>query len=131
MLFRSIFPNSPVRPIAWLTPTPRVERFEANYPGGIVEADIYVPGGGGRHGAIIMALGARPIANDAPVVVRFADGLSRLGIVVMVPESSGLTVGKVTREEIDLLVREFEELSRRPDVDPQRIGFIEIGRAHV
>ena len=42
----------------------------------------------------------------------------------MVPASDGLTAGRISPEEIDLLVNEFLLLRGRTDVDPSRVGFI-------
>jgi dipeptidyl aminopeptidase/acylaminoacyl peptidase len=56
--------------------------------------------------------------------VRFAEGLSRAGLAVMVPIASGLAAGRIEAHEVDALVQEVELLRRRADVDPARIGII-------
>ncbi|MCC7372926.1 MAG: hypothetical protein IT306_31220 [Chloroflexi bacterium] len=114
----------PFDPLTRLTPPPLRERVAFAYPVGTVEADIYSPGRGGPHGAIVLLLGARPVDHDEPPLVRFAEGMSRTGLVVMVPVSSGLSEGRIQREEIDALVLEVETLRARPDVDPARIGVL-------
>ncbi|MGE3269494.1 MAG: alpha/beta hydrolase family protein [Chloroflexota bacterium] len=114
----------PVDPLVQWTPRPDREEFRFDYPVGTVEGDIYSPGRGGRHGAIVLLLGARPVDRDEPPLVRFAEGLSRTGLVVMIPVASGLAAGRIQAEEVDALVKEVELLRGRPDVDPARIGVI-------
>jgi pimeloyl-ACP methyl ester carboxylesterase len=120
----SAISSLPVDPLVSLTPKPTREYFSFPYPGGSVEGDVYSPGRGGRHGAIILLLGARPVDRDEPPLVRFAEGLSRAGLVVMVPIASGLAAGRMEEHEVDALVDEVEILRGRPDVDPSRIGVI-------
>ena len=124
LLLPEVFSQVPVRPLTWLTPEPRRETFAFDYSVGRVEGDLYLPGGPGRHGALILILGARPVANDAPILVRFAEGLSRIGAVVMVPASSNLAEGLVPPEEVDAIVEQVALLRSRDDVDPARIGVL-------
>jgi pimeloyl-ACP methyl ester carboxylesterase len=114
----------PVDPLGRLTPKPTREYFTFPYPGGSVEGDVYSPGRGGRHGAVILLLGARPVDRDEPPLVRFAEGMSRAGLIVMVPISSGLEAGRLQEHEVDALVQEVELLRNRADVDAARIGII-------
>ena len=120
----SAVPSLPFDPLVSLTPKPTREYFTFPYPGGSVEGDVYSPGRGGRHGAIILLLGARPVDRDEPPLVRFAEGMSRAGLVVMVPISSGLAAGRIQAHEVDALVGEVELLRARSDVDATRIGII-------
>jgi pimeloyl-ACP methyl ester carboxylesterase len=114
----------PVDPLVHLTPEPVREPFAFEYPLGTVEGDVYSPGRGGRHGALILILGARPVDRDDPTLVRFAQGLSRAGVVVLIPASPGLAAGRIVIEEVDAVVGEVEVLQARPDVDPARIGIL-------
>jgi dienelactone hydrolase len=114
----------PFDPLVHLTPQPVRESFAFDYPVGTVEGDIYSPGRGGQHGAVILILGARPLDRDEPTLVRFAEGLSRAGLVVMIPASSGLAAGRIVIEEVDAVVGEVELLQARSDVDPARIGLL-------
>ena len=124
MFVPEIFPDAPIQPLRWITSASNVERSTIPYPGGNARLDVYVPAHEGRHAAVILMLGARPIDQDDPVITRFADGLSRMGIVVMVPASDGLSTGAISPDEIDLLVRELILLRERPDVDKSRVGYI-------
>src|SRR3954452_8193850 len=114
----------PVDPLLYLTPRPGREAFAFDYAAGTVEGDVYSPGRGGRHGALILILGARPVDREDPVLVRFAEGLSRIGVVVLIPDSSGLAAGRIVPEEVDAVVGEVDLLRARPDVDPSRIGIL-------
>lgn len=120
----SILGTLPIDPLAQLTPAPRREAFQLSYPAGAVQGDIYSPGWGGPHGALILVLGARPVERDEPVLVRFAEGLSRAGLVVMIPISDGLAAGRILPEEVEAVVQEVELLRSRADVDPARIGIL-------
>jgi dienelactone hydrolase len=114
----------PVDPLVLFTERPSREPFAFDYPSGTVEGDIYSPGRDGRHGALILILGARPVDREDPTLVRFAEGMSRLGLVVMIPSSSGLAAGRIVPEEVDAVVQEVEALRARPDVDPSRVGIL-------
>jgi dienelactone hydrolase len=116
----------PFDPLIHLTPQPQREPFSFDYPTGTVDGRIYSPGGGdgARHGALILILGARPVDLDDPTLNRFAEGLSRVGLVVMIPSSSGLAAGRIAPEEVDAVVGDVELLRARPDVDPARIGIL-------
>ena len=124
-LLPSIVGTLPVDPLVQLTPNPLRESFSLEYAGGTIEGDLYSPRGAGQqHGALILVLGARPVERDEPILVRFAQGLSRAGLVVMIPVSPNLSAGRIVVEEVDAIVSEVELLRARPDVDPARIGIL-------
>src|SRR5262245_51436666 len=102
----SVIATLPFDPLVSLTPKPTREYFTFPYPGGSVEGDVYSPGRGGRYGAVILLLGARPVDRDEPPLVRFAEGMSRAGLIVMVPISSGLEAGRLQEHEVDALAQE-------------------------
>ena len=114
----------PVDPLRMMTPSPSRESFGFDYDAGSAVGEVYAPGWGGRHGAILLLLGARAVELDNPTLVRFADGLSRAGAVVMVSASSELAVGRVVPEEVDAVARAVDLLRARDDVDPGRVGVI-------
>ena len=124
LLLPEVFSAVPIRPLTWVTPTPGREAFQFDYSVGEVVGDIYAPGASGRYGACILILGARPLDRDDPILVRFAEGLSRAGAVVMVPASSNLAEGRILPEEVEAIVQEVALLEARADVDPTRIGII-------
>ena len=124
LLLPDMFPTSPVRPLTWFTAEPRVESYDFDFPGGHIDSDVYLPAGGGRHGALILLLGAVGYPRRDPSLVRFADGLARAGSVVLVPESSNLQQGDIKPEEVEGLLRAVDYLRQRDEVDPQRVGFL-------
>ena len=66
-------------------------------------------------------------AGDLPrsdVAVHFADGLARLGIVTLVPESSGMLAERLTFDEVDAVRVSLDLLASQPDVDTDRIGLL-------
>ena len=73
---------------------------------------------GRRSGYVIVFLGSL-LGSGIPVL-----HMSRAGLVVMVPISSGLASGRIQEHEVDALVEEVELLRNRPDVDAARIGII-------
>jgi fermentation-respiration switch protein FrsA (DUF1100 family) len=54
--------------------------------------------------------------------MRFAGGLARSGVVVMVPESATLRDGDIVADEVDTLRIAVELLRSHPDVDARRVG---------
>ncbi|MDP8904217.1 MAG: hypothetical protein M3N29_02675 [Chloroflexota bacterium] len=115
--------NLPVRPLALLSPEPvRVSTTYGNPPDRI---DIYVPGGASadrRLPAVLLALGVHPEEIDHPDIVRVASAISRLGVVVGVPDSTPLRELRVTPAEAGHLVDALFVLVSRPEVDPRRVG---------
>src|SRR5579859_835511 len=83
LLLPAIFPASPLDPLGLVTAAPSREHFAYAYAGGTVEADLYRPAGGGRHGAMVLLLGAGDLPRS-DVAVHFSDELARLGIVTLV-----------------------------------------------
>jgi acetyl esterase/lipase len=124
LLLPDMFPSSPLRPLTWLTGPPRFEEVAFDYPAGHIDADVYLPAEGGQHGAVILLLGAVGFPRRESSLVRFADGLSRAGSVVVIPESSNLEQGNITAGDVEGLLQVVADLRARPEVDPTRIGFL-------
>ena len=116
------FPGSTVRPLEWFTTAPKRSTIELHYGGRSSLADLYDPGTPGLHGAMIIFLGVDQAGRDDPRVVRLGNGLARIGIATLIPESQDLLNSKVDPGEIDELVAGFEYLADLPSVDPGRIG---------
>lgn len=115
--------DAPIRPLLWVTPPPAREELSYQSPTGQVDVDIYRPGWGGRHGAVILYTGAFGLRRD-PAFVRFGEALARSGAIVMVPESATLRTGAIDPGDVAGLVQAVGLLRARPDVDPERIGII-------
>ncbi len=121
-LLPEFFPGSPIRPLEWLTPAPRRSTVELRYGERTSVADLYEPGSPGPHGGVIIFLGVAPAGRDDPRVVRLGEGLARIGLTTLIPESQDLLASKVDPGEIDELVAAFQYLAGHPGVDPRRIG---------
>jgi acetyl esterase/lipase len=77
-----------------------------------------------RAGAMLLVFGVNNVGRNHPAIVRVADGLARTGVAVLVPDSRTLLEGRLEVAEIDGVVRAFEALAARPEVDPERIGIV-------
>ena len=77
-----------------------------------------------RAGAMLLVLGVNNVGRNHPVVARVADGLARTGVAVLVPDSRVLLEGRLEAGEVDGVVRAFELLAARPEVDPERVGIV-------
>lgn len=122
LLLPEFFPGVPVRPLEWITPAPRRSAIQLTYDGRQAVADLYDPGTPGPHGAVVIFLGVAPAGLDDPRVVRLGEGLARMGVVTLVPQSQDLVNSRVDPTEIDEVVAGFNALATRPDVDANRVG---------
>jgi len=122
LLLPEFFPNLPLRPLELLTPAPTHTTVQLAYDGRTSVADLYTPATSGQHGAVIIFLGVAPAGRDDPRVVRLGQGLARVGLVTLIPQSQDLVDSKVDPSEIDEVVTAFQYLAARPDVAANRIG---------
>ena len=117
----------PYRPIDLFTDPPKRERIVIDYESRdgprSIEADIYIPDGGGRHPGVVFSMGAPPLELDNKRLVRIAEDAARAGAVMLVPFSERLDDHEILPEEIDALVAEFQYLQAHPSVEADRIGF--------
>jgi dienelactone hydrolase len=123
LILPELFPDAPARPLQWVSAPPRHERYDYDSPAGQVQSDLYLPAGGGPHGAIIIYTGAFGLRSE-PSVARFGEALARAGAVVMIPESETLRSGDLTPGEVGNLLHALAYLRSRPEVDPRRIGIL-------
>lgn len=122
LLMPEFFPGAPVRPLEWVTVPPKRSTVELHYAGQTSIASLYEPGTPGPHGGLIIFLGVAPAGLDDPRVVRLGDGLARIGLVTLIPQSQDMINSKVDPSEIDELVAAFQYLATRLNVAPDRIG---------
>lgn len=117
-----------VRPLSLFSEAPR--RSAVDYrpgpDGGAPElAELWLPSWAStdrQAGAILLVLGVNNVGRNQTVVARVADALARTGLAVLVPDSRVLLEGRLEVGEIDGVVRAFDLLASRPEVDPQRVG---------
>ena len=122
MFVMQVVPAVPIKPLAWFTSDPERIEVEIDGPSGPLVADVYVPAGEGRFGAILLFLGVNPAGRNDSRVVNLAEGLARSGRVVMVPWSESMVAKRIEVGEAGNLVAAFEHLSALPFVDPDRVG---------
>jgi len=113
LLLPAMFPAAPVDPLD-LAPTPTVETSTYPYAAGTVDAQMFIPATTGRHGAIVLLLGAGDLPRS-DLAVRFANALARLGIVTLVPEPSGMLAERLSFDEVDALRASLDVLQSRDD----------------
>ncbi len=117
----------PLRPVELVSRAPSRERITLEYTSRdgprTIEADLYVPQGGGTRPGVVFSMGAPPLELDSPRLVRIAEDAARAGVVMLVPFSERLDDHRIEPEEIDALVAEFEYVRALPYVDPDRVGF--------
>ena len=75
-------------------------------------------------GAMLLVFGVNNLGRNHPAIERVADGLARTGVAVLVPDSRTLLEGRLEVEEIDGVVRAFQLLAARPEVDRERVGIV-------
>lgn len=75
-------------------------------------------------GAMLLVFGVNNLGRNHPSIERVADGLARTGVAVLVPDSRTLLEGRLEVGEIDGVVRAFQLLAARPEVDRARIGIV-------
>jgi acetyl esterase/lipase len=120
--------GSSVRPLDWFSDAP--QRSSIPYRGAVDGAEgdlaeLWLPAWASaerRAGGILLVLGVNNVGRNHPVVARVAEGLARTGAAVLVPDSRTLLEGRLEIGEVDGVVRAFEALLDRPEVDPDRVG---------
>jgi acetyl esterase/lipase len=75
-------------------------------------------------GAVLLVFGVNNLGRNHPVIERVADGLARTGVAVLVPDARTLLEGRLEIGEIDGVVRAFQLLATRPEIDRSRVGIV-------
>ncbi|GIW05927.1 MAG: hypothetical protein KatS3mg060_0732 [Dehalococcoidia bacterium] len=125
------FPQSPIKPLAWLAPPPAHHPIALSSPNGPVVGDLFVPGTRlippPRRPAVIVGTGVRlDREQDRAAVRHLAASLARLGYVTLWPRLEAIDAGGWQFERPDTFVRAFGYLAARDDVDPERISLLGI-----
>lgn len=119
------------KPLNWFSGTPSVTtlpyRDGSDDAAAGDRADLWLPSGASadnRVGAMLLVFGVNNLGREHPAVQRVADGLARTGVAVLVPDSETLLAGRLEVGEVDGVVRAFDLLAGRPEVDPDRVGMV-------
>jgi len=110
------------RPLAVL---PQPERSTMTYGEPADRLDVYLPFGAGPGAnlpAVVLELGVHPQPIDHPDIVRVAAAISRLGVVVAIPDSTDLRNLRVTPAEPAHLADAILKVTQLPQVDVTRVG---------
>ena len=117
-----ILPGVPIKPQQWFTPTPTQEAIRYPLMSGEGEADLYLPGNGDRHSAVVFFQGVVPGGRYDPRIVALAEGLARSGMVVMIPWLQTQIKQRIDPDNIDDLVHAFQYLQKLDSVNPDHVG---------
>ena len=112
----------PVRP---LSEVPEPIRLTTTYGDPVDRLDVYVPASAdaqSRLPGVVLALGVHPQPIDHPDITRVATAISRLGVVVGVPDSTPLRNLVVTAAEPAHLADAVLAVQGWPSVDSGRVG---------
>ncbi|MXZ45778.1 MAG: hypothetical protein F4Z08_02090 [Chloroflexi bacterium] len=111
----------PGRPITWFSGDPSTTTLDYAEGGRGV---LTLPAGDGEVPGLILALGADPAEADDERVVRFTEGLARIGFAVLLTQSEDLDAAVVLPVEIGRLTAAFDALAAHPRVRDDRVGYV-------
>jgi dienelactone hydrolase len=118
------------KPLEWFSDAPRRESlpYRTVEPGDEPDlAELWLPSWASVErpaGAMLLVFGVNNLGRNHPAIERVADGLARTGVAVVVPDSRTLLEGRLEIGEIDGVVRAFQLLAARPEVDRDRLGIV-------
>lgn len=124
LLLPALFPGA-LDPLGLATPGPKHMEESATYAAGTIQTQYVVPADGSRHPAVVLLLGAGELER-MDVALHFAEALARLGILVSIPESSGMLAEHLSFDEVDAIRVSVNALVARQDVDASRVGLLGI-----
>lgn len=119
--FRPLRPG----PVMWVTRSP--QEVQVTFPGRrrMMEANLYVPAGGGRRAGVVLVHGVVETGKDDPRMVWVARLLARSGFVVLVPDFLGFKSLRLRTSDIGEMADAALYLrSLRDRILPDRIGMI-------
>lgn len=116
------FPQILVKPLGLLTKPPTLQKVELESENGKIVADLFIPQGDGKKGAVIVAMGIKTAEKDKPLLLKFADTMARLGFITFWPRLKALDEGISLPEEPETFIESFKYLERLKDV--KRISFV-------
>lgn len=123
LLVLEVLPDVPLRPLTTFSSPP--ERQEVSFPFGqtLGKGDLYRPAASGRHSAVVMFLGVGPDVEN-PDLHRVAQGLARAGVASLMVKPNGISLERLSLEQVELVRSAFEFLEGQPFVEPGRVGLV-------
>ncbi|OGD83450.1 hypothetical protein A2165_03260 [Candidatus Curtissbacteria bacterium RBG_13_40_7] len=122
LLVPEVVPNFPIKPIHYLNKDPQVEEITLQIPQKTIKADLYRPKDNKKHPAIVFSLGTI-VTRKSEEVTKFAETLSRMGFVVLVPDLPDFISGFVWTDSVDGLLSSIQFLDTQNFVDKKKMGF--------
>jgi dienelactone hydrolase len=124
VFFLKVLPVMPSKLVDWVTPEPEVERVR--YPGldGIVEGELYRPGGAGPYPGVVVCLGVVPFGVDHPQVPRLGSALARAGFATLLFWSPAMRDLRLEPEDSRRIALAYRWLIDQPFIDAERSGLL-------
>jgi len=122
LLVPEVVPNFPIRPLKFFSKEPQVKEVAIQTGEKEIKADLYRPQDDKKHPSVVFTIGTIITKRD-PVVTKFAQSLSRIGFVVLVPDLPDFLQGFVWTDSVNTLISSVEFLDRQPFVEKEKIGF--------
>lgn len=124
LLISQQFEQIPIKPLHTITPKPTTEKATFELSGKQIVGDLFIPKSDGRNPAIIIVMGVDTGEENKQIILSFAETLARLGYVVFWPRSEVLDLGTPGFEDSSVFVEAFNYLTKREDVEKERISFV-------
>lgn len=121
-LLPELSPTAPAHPLLGWTDTPRMEPVRFALGDEMIDADLYLPAGGGQHPGLVIQQGAATVGRRYPTLVHLAESFARTGVATIVPDSPDLLAGRVTPRDVERLEAAIRYLQGRKEVDPRRMA---------
>jgi fermentation-respiration switch protein FrsA (DUF1100 family) len=132
LLLSEVFPQAPVKPLSALTDQPVHNKITLASPHGKIVADLFLPASAIGHSthrttpAVILAMGVRTKPSDKPLILHFAQAMSRLGYVMLWPRLQALDKGASMLEQPSTCIVSVRYAKGLGSVAPQRISLMGI-----
>ncbi len=112
-------------PVTWVTRRPKETRVTFAGSQRTMEANLYVPAGGGRRAGLVLVHGVVETGKDDPRMVWIARLLARSGFVVLVPDFLGFKSLRLRTSDIGEMADAAVYLhSLHEQILPDRIGMV-------
>lgn len=122
LLIAGLFTPGDRTPLGLLVGPSSVSEVEIATPEQTLTGRFFTPDGEGPFGALILVAGY-PSNVDDQQLASLASDLSRLGIVVFIPQLPALRQGSLSSTDVEALVAVFEWLAEQPTVASTHIGY--------
>jgi len=122
LLVPEVIPDFPIRPLKFFSREPTIEEVTLKVGDKDIKADLYKPNDNKTHPAIILTLGVVVTRKDK-VITNFAQAISRLGFIVLVPDLPDFLSGFVWTDSVETMVSSVEYLEEQDFVLQDKIGF--------